>query len=236
MPTTSDTIWPKVVPPLTEKQQKARESFMLLWHQQLPTKYGVVERFNHGFPAKLPLKPGGKTLEIGAGIGGHLPYEDLSQQDYHCLEYREEFCKILATKIPSERVHCGDIQVQTPWPEAQFDRVVAIHVLEHLPNLPAALKEIRRVLKPGGVLDIVIPCEGGFAHTMGRKVSAERLFKKHFHMDFTPICKNEHVNTFPEIYSLLKESFEFTNQSYFPLLIPYYSLNFVAGFRLVAKV
>jgi ubiquinone/menaquinone biosynthesis C-methylase UbiE len=228
-------IWPKVPPQLTEKQKIAREKFMLLWHQLLPNKYGMIEKFNHGFPANLPIKAGSKTLEVGAGLGEHLKYEDLSTQQYHCLEYREEFCGELKKKISEGNVHQGDIQTKQSWPDRTFDRILAIHVLEHLPNLPAATREIHRLLKDDGVFDIVIPCEGGMAHTFARKISAERVFKKHFGMDFTPIRQNEHVNNFREIYSLLQKSFAIKVRGFFPLKIPVATINLCAGFRLVKR-
>jgi ubiquinone/menaquinone biosynthesis C-methylase UbiE len=37
-----------------------------------------------------------------------------------------------------------------PYPDATFDAVIANHMLYHVPDLPTALAEIRRVLKPGG--------------------------------------------------------------------------------------
>jgi len=39
-----------------------------------------------------------------------------------------------------------------PFPPATFDLVVANHMLYHVPDIQQALKEIRRVLKPGGRL------------------------------------------------------------------------------------
>ena len=228
------TVWPKTPPPLTERQKAAREEFMMLWHQILPKRYGIVERFNHGYPARLPVKDGTKTLEIGAGLGEHSKHEDLARQEYHCLEYRDEFCQHLRTHLPSAQVHCGDIQSRQSWPSSTFDRIIAIHVLEHLPNLPAALDEIERLLKGDGVFDIVIPCEGGMAHTFARSISAARVFRKNFGMDFAPIHKNEHVNTFREIYELLASRFVFLKSAYFPLSIPISTINLCAAFR-VAK-
>jgi SAM-dependent methyltransferase len=228
-------VWPKTPPPLTERQKAAREEFMMLWHQILPKRYGIIEKFNHGYPARLPLKRGAKTLEIGAGLGEHSRHEDLARQEYHCLEYREEFCEQLRKLLPSAQVHCGDIQLRQHWPSSTFDRIVAIHVLEHLPDLPAALAEIGRLLKDDGVFDVVIPCEGGMAHTLARKISAERVFRKNFGMDFTPIHKNEHVNTFREIHELLRARFDFLKAAYFPLAIPIATINLCAAFRLARR-
>jgi 2-polyprenyl-3-methyl-5-hydroxy-6-metoxy-1,4-benzoquinol methylase len=227
--------WPKIPPVLNAAQLDAREKYMKLWHEELPKKYAIIERFNHGYVSEFALTPSGKTLEVGAGIGEHLLYERLAEQDYHCLEYREEFTDEIRKKFPLVKVHTGDIHQKQIWEDESFDRIVAIHVLEHLCNLPLALNEMGRLLKPNGHFDIVIPCEGGMAHTFARKISAQRLFEKNFKMDFTPIHKNEHVNTFKEIMFLLLKQFKIERQSYFPLLIPISTINLCAGFRLVKK-
>jgi ubiquinone/menaquinone biosynthesis C-methylase UbiE len=44
-----------------------------------------------------------------------------------------------------------------PFADACFDRVICAEVLEHIPDYQAVLREIRRVLKPGGVLAVSVP-------------------------------------------------------------------------------
>jgi SAM-dependent methyltransferase len=231
----SATTWPKRPPVLTPEQERAREGFMALWHRELPTKYGMIERFNHGFVSQLPVQPGTRTLEIGAGLGAHSKFEDLKRQEYYCLEYREEFCRELATLFPPDRVLCGDIEQRQPFDDAFFDRIVIIHVLEHLRNLPLALAEIRRLLKPSGVLDVVLPCEGGLAYSLARKISAERVFRKNFHMDYTPIIRNEHVSTYEEIMTEVDRLFVPQARSFFPLKVPISTINLVVALRLTPR-
>ena len=44
--------------------------------------------------------------------------------------------------------YIGHDACEIPFPTSVFDAVIANHMLYHLPDIPAALKEIRRVLKP----------------------------------------------------------------------------------------
>ena len=145
--------WPKQVPVLSPEQIIARERWMRLWHEVLPNRFGLIEKFNHGFPAKQLERSAGartRTLEVGAGLGEHAAWEDLSAQEYIMLEYREDWAEGLRARHPGLTSLHGDIQAQLDFPAGSFDRVIAIHVLEHLPDLPSALREIFRLLSPGG--------------------------------------------------------------------------------------
>src|SRR4051794_38202671 len=44
-----------------------------------------------------------------------------------------------------------------PFPDATFDRIICSEVMEHIPDDIAAMAEVHRVLKPGGVIAITVP-------------------------------------------------------------------------------
>ena len=168
LPATSpSTKWPKVLTPLSPSQQQISDAFMKLWHEELPRNYQAIEHFNHSFPVRFSPEGFNTTLEIGAGLGEHLQYEKLSviqQASYYCNELRANMLDRIKATHPSVKTILGDCQKPLDFPDGFFDRVLAIHVLEHLPDLPSALAEIHRLLKkPAGKFLVVIPCEGGAA-------------------------------------------------------------------------
>src|SRR5262245_53898188 len=179
-------VWPKVPPPLTDRQLSIIDDWLLHWHKNvLPSAYGPIEKFNHGYPLRhLPDKPQFRTIEVGAGSGGHLHFENLDQQDYHCIEIRENMVEEIRRNFPSVTALVADCQDHLPYPDTHFDRAIAVHVLEHLPNLPAAVDELWRVMKDGAVFSIVIPCDPGAAYEFARRISSDRIFRKRYKMPY----------------------------------------------------
>ncbi len=211
--------WPKRLPPLSPAQAKISDDFMKHWHEVLPRRYGIVEKFNHTYPLTiLPDAPRWRTLELGAGIGGHLPFEPLDRQEYHCLELRESMAAELRRRFPSVTAVTGDCQDRIPYPDAFFDRVVVIHVLEHLPDLPAAIEEVHRVLKPGGLFSVVLPCDPGLLYELARKLSAARIFKARYHLPYRWLIRREHLNSPAEILDVVNRRFTIFHRRYFPFL------------------
>src|SRR5437879_2139424 len=132
---TCAAIWPKAVPALTAEQRRIREDFMNHWLEVLPKRYRIIEVINHRFAIPKCAARNCRTLEIGAGLGAHIAYENLVDQDYTALELRPELAERIRKGYPSVRVLVGDVQERIESVNAAFDRVLAIHVLEHLPNL-----------------------------------------------------------------------------------------------------
>lgn len=233
--------WPKVLPALTPEQQHRSDTFMKLWHEELAghPRYGLIENFNHRFPVRHS-RPGFKTtLEIGAGLGEHLAYEKLSPeqtQHYYCNEYRENMAAEIRLRFPDVQTVVGDCQQPLPFADGFFDRYIAVHVMEHLPNLPAAIREAYRVLnKQRGQMLIVIPSEGGPAYSLARKISAERVWKRHFDVSYAEFYTREHINRPPEILAELDPYFTIERRSFFPLGVPWWQINLCIGYSLVPR-
>jgi SAM-dependent methyltransferase len=222
--------WPKRLPQLTDEQRRVRDQFMTRWLEVLPNRYGLIERFNHRYP--LDGNTTGRTLELGAGLGEHLRYEDLSRQEYYAVELREELAEAIRDRYPSVEAIVADCQERLPFNDAYFDRVLAVHVLEHLPDLPRALDEIQRVLAPGGRFHAVIPCEGGLAYSLARRISAQRLFEKEFDMSYEWLIRSEHVNVPWEILLELRKRFRLVRSRYFPFRVRSVTPNLVIGLTL----
>jgi SAM-dependent methyltransferase len=225
--------WPKSVPPLTDEQRRISDDFMKYWHEVLPRKYGVVETFNHEYAVKHAPKTFRTTLEIGAGLGEHLNYEVLTleqRSNYYALELRENMAEAIRKAHPGVNTVCADCQTRMPFEDGYFDRILAVHVLEHLPNLPAALDEIYRLCnKKSGTFSIVIPCEGGLAYSLARRISAQRIFENRYKMPYDWFYKREHINFPVEIQEEISRKFDISSRAYFPLLIPSISMNLCIG-------
>jgi SAM-dependent methyltransferase len=221
--------WPKERAPLTEEQSAIMEDWIHEFLTSVKTaRFGWVSRFDHSFPTRS-ASSAIRTLEIGAGTGTHVQFEP--RGEYVALEGSAQ----LAAQIPDRQglsVVVADCEQRLPWDDDSFDRVLAIHVLEHLYNLPAALDEVARVLRPGGVFCVVIPCEGGGLYSLGRRLTTKRIFEKRYKTPYEWMISQEHCNTAREVLAELNRRFEVRTRRFFPLRVRAVDLNLVIGLEL----
>jgi len=215
--------WPKKRPALSADQLNLLHQWNEYWLPIMNNSFGPVRAFNHGFPLRT-ASPRATTLEIGIGEGSHARIE--KSENYFGVD-RD-------TSLIRERVRVAgaDIDVGLPFKDSIFDRILAIHVLEHLANLPHALAEVARVMKPSGVFCVVIPCEGGIAYTLGRNVTSRRIFERKFGKNFDWIMAYDHVNTSSEILSEVRKRFGSVRTVYFPTRVPSIHINLLIGMEL----
>jgi ubiquinone/menaquinone biosynthesis C-methylase UbiE len=106
----------------------------------------------------------GRVLEVGIGTGLNMPYYDRARVASitgldPALELQPRARRrIAAAGLPVDLV--GLSAEQIPRPDASFDSVLVTYSLCSIPDPLAALKEMRRVLAPGGAL---LFCEHGRA-------------------------------------------------------------------------
>jgi SAM-dependent methyltransferase len=117
---------------------------------------------------KLGLRAGDLVLDLGCGFGRHA-YEALRRggRVVACDMSPDELVEVRKTfQVMHEygelapatmaTATCGDA-TRLPFPDGTFDRIIASEVMEHIPDDLAALDELTRVLRPGGVLAVTIP-------------------------------------------------------------------------------
>jgi ubiquinone/menaquinone biosynthesis C-methylase UbiE len=111
----------------------------------------------------VPLAEG-VVLEIGIGSGLNLPfYQSANIEKLYGLDPSSELNELakkvaLKHQIPVEFILAGAENI--PLPDNHVDTVMLTYTLCTIPDVPAANREIRRVLKPGGRM---IFCEHGAA-------------------------------------------------------------------------
>lgn len=78
-----------------------------------------------------------------------------------------------------------------PFSSNEFDEIIADNVLEHLDDIPAVMKELHRISRPGGAVRIIVPyynCYGAY----------NDITHKHYfsHLSFDPFYKKNTRGTY----------------------------------------
>ncbi|MFC1816321.1 class I SAM-dependent methyltransferase [Thermodesulfobacteriota bacterium] len=109
---------------------------------------------------KRPLKVGATVLEIGCGrgAGAKLIFQAFQPAKLHAQDLDIEMIQKAKQYLSAGDSNIISLSVgnsvQIPFKDRSMDAVFAFGVLHHVPDWQAALSEIERVLKPGGVFFI----------------------------------------------------------------------------------
>jgi ubiquinone/menaquinone biosynthesis C-methylase UbiE len=99
----------------------------------------------------------GDLLELGCGTGRGIETLKDHVESYTAFDKIEAIVHELAGKYPDVNFHAANIPPLADLPDNSFDTVVTFQVIEHIQKDKEFLKEIFRVLKPGGQAIITTP-------------------------------------------------------------------------------
>lgn len=108
------------------------------------------------------LQPTTRVLDVGCANGQHTLRAATHVQQIVGIDYdpallavaRQDAARRGLTNVKFEQ---GDVEQPLSVPNGSFDVVLFLDVLEHLHNRDLAMREVNRVLKPGGRLLLAIP-------------------------------------------------------------------------------
>ena len=121
-------------------------------------------------------------LEVGSGDGYVLKALSDLPVSLTGIEISEKRIERSRALVPQAEIVAGDAR-EMPFADHSFDIVVCSEVLEHVPEPERAIEEMKRVVRPGGLVIVTVPQE--------RNWQLGRLLLLRF-----PIRIPDHINQF----------------------------------------
>jgi SAM-dependent methyltransferase len=111
------------------------------------------------------------ALDFGAGLGTFSDSLDIPAAQVHCVEPDATARETLAGKGHMPHASIAELA------DASVDYVFTLNVLEHIEDDSAAIKEIYRVVKPGGRLLVYVPAFMVLYTSMDSHVGHHRRYR-----------------------------------------------------------
>lgn len=112
------------------------------------------------------LENGIKFLDVGCGLGMGLAYAQQFGCELYATEYDSESLEFVKSRF-SVKTHQGSL-LNAKFPDNFFDFIHISHVIEHVLDPRAHIKEMKRILKPGGFIAIGTPDISNRLYTLHR--------------------------------------------------------------------
>jgi SAM-dependent methyltransferase len=189
--------------PLAAPTNGARRTYRWLKDLHLAGRYGYATRaakplqhlvalvlglfpdrreFIEGEVMHLPALPGGRLLDVGCGSGRFMLL--MRRHNWQVRGVDFDPAAIEVARAAGLQVALGDLG-SCRFERESFDAVAMNHVIEHVFDPTALMRESLRILRPGGRLTIVTPNAAGRGHAIFR--SAWRGLEPPRHIQiFTP--------------------------------------------------
>ncbi len=121
--------------------------------------YWFARRYYAALVRRYAPPGGGKLIELGCGLGHLL---GLLQDDFACVgidlaEYSIEQLTRNAPRATGMVMSADDL---SPFGDGEFSAVVGLHLVEHLPDPAGTIRQVNRILRPGGLFLFATPNPG----------------------------------------------------------------------------
>jgi SAM-dependent methyltransferase len=113
----------------------------------------------------VAIKPGGKLLDAGCGSGVVCVLGAERGLDVTGIDASPAFIDVARERCPDGQFSIGDLREALPFEACSFDAVVFSNSLQFVSNRDDAMREVARILRPGGrvaiaVFDAQEKCDG----------------------------------------------------------------------------
>lgn len=188
---------------------------------------GYIMRRGHEILDKMATYDRSSSIiEVGAGSGMHLSYVKRPFGRYVLTDGDENMLSQARARhagranVEIRKENAANLSV----PAASFDRLIATHVLEHMPEPHRVLREWNRVVKPGGTISIVLPSDPGLAWRLGRHFGPRARAQK-AGLPYDYFQAREHINSIFNLKAVIEHHFESVASTWWPLRVPSADLN-----------
>lgn len=114
----------------------------------------------------------GKLLEIGFGNGSFLKLAHADGWEVYGTDLSKTHVKHASNALNLPNIRFGTLE-KPGYPDNFFDVVAGFNFLEHVPDPRKTLAEIKRILRPSGVIVLMCPNIAGIYHLLMPEILAD---------------------------------------------------------------
>ena len=169
-----------------------------------------------------------KVLEVGAGSGEHINYLRHHYCEYWMSDLDARHLKERVLTLPvskQKKIHIqSEDATKLTFADNHFNRLIAAHVLEHLTEPYNVLREWHRVVIPGGIITLILPCDPGLSWRIGRHLGPRERFTQ-ANVDYDYWMAREHVNPINNLIAYIRYYFSDIREYWRPFYLDSIDLN-----------